>query len=579
MVCIGLLLGVYPASSESADVDVKSLKTIGTQVPGSRPGNLFVEGPDFSIIYHTLSTTLGIGDRAYFVASTTDEGESLWMESSPGGDLVLLAKVGDVAPDMDPGTTFARMTAFYNSIRPVGNGNIIFNVVLEGDSYSGPAIYFRSAATGAIRLLIRDDEPVPGTSTEFFQIDTYYRYPQQGNDGRFFMEALVSGTGVTTANDEGIWTWTLGGPKELIIREGNSAPGASNGEVIESIVRFSRNNLDNVAYTADLTGPGTDASNSKAIFVGTPTFGGQSIAIRAGDPAPGVEADSVFTTILNLISLGNDGGINFTSKLSGPNVADPDAYTRWSMAPGQDPQLVPSPPIVPSVNQGDPAPGTSAGVTFSTILYQFSAGPGEWHVFAYLAGPGVDGSNYFGIWTGPPQNLRLVARTGSQLPTGFGIPNLATITNSVVGRVVFIGEAAGERSLWLLEPEGTLRELFREGDPVLVAGENRIIDYISFRVTSSRRLFEFSETGRFVVKLSFTDGSDGIFAVTPLPVTSQPDRVTACINAALKAALIKKIKKLKKKIKRAKRSRKIAKAKKLKKKMKKLKRKLAALPC
>src|SRR3954471_7164419 len=71
---------------------------------------------------------------------------------------------------------------------------------------------------------------------------------------------------------------------------------------------------------------------------------------------------------------------------------------------------------------GQPAAGTSAGVTFNSFTEPALDANGQVAFWARLTGTGVNSLNNAGVWFGGSGNLQLVARTGSQapgMPSGF----------------------------------------------------------------------------------------------------------------------------------------------------------------
>ncbi|MGA3068127.1 MAG: choice-of-anchor tandem repeat NxxGxxAF-containing protein [Tepidisphaeraceae bacterium] len=144
----------------------------------------------------------------------------------------------------------------------------------------------------------------------------------------------------------------------------------------------------------------------------------------------------------------------------------------------------PSQGFTPVVTEGQAAPGTPAGDTFSS----FSSAPavalsnsGQIAFAAILQGSGVNSGNELGIWAGSPGALSLVARSGEQAPglasgTTFtstlestfsspGISGSTVVFSAILSGPGAIGGTSG-MSLWSWTPGGGLSMIAQAGDPI-----------------------------------------------------------------------------------------------------------------
>src|SRR5262249_41549463 len=119
--------------------------------------------------------------------------------------------------------------------------------------------------------------------------------------------ATLTGTGVTSGNNQGIW---IGDALDLtlVARTGNQAPGTPTGVQFSNLGRQTVNSAGQIAFRAGLTGTGVGAANNLGIWA-TDQNGTLQFIARTGSQleiAPGV-----FRTISDLgiaLDSGNSDG-------------------------------------------------------------------------------------------------------------------------------------------------------------------------------------------------------------------------------------------------------------------------------
>jgi hypothetical protein len=233
----------------------------------------------------TLSTTLGAppatsaNDKAFFVFT-------------PGSGNALIAREGDPAP----GTAGATFNNTLNSWAPNtgacsfnSSGNTIFQSdLLNGDVVAGVndrGVYV--GGPGTLSLALRRGDAAPGTDGTFVAANDTSQCIN--NDGRIAFEAQITGGTSTPADDTGIWTG-LPGSLQLIVREGQLAPGTSLGELIGSTMGQQEmfNDQGQVLFRNTLTNAAVGFTS--ALYAWTPGVG-LTLVIRGGDQievSPGV---------------------------------------------------------------------------------------------------------------------------------------------------------------------------------------------------------------------------------------------------------------------------------------------------
>ncbi|MEM7625551.1 MAG: choice-of-anchor tandem repeat NxxGxxAF-containing protein [Planctomycetota bacterium] len=256
----------------------------GDPAPGTAPGVIYgpLGTPAFNeagqTAFHALlaGRNVGIGNG------------SIWSEvagtvGAPG----LVAHEGDAAPGTEPGVIYE-----FLSTTPVlnGAGQTAFGARIAGpgvDDTNNRGIWSEAAgAIGAPGLVVRSGEPAPGTSSDVKF--SGFGGPMLNGTGQTAFIGFLTGPGVDTTNDHGIWSEAAGaiGAPGLVARKDDPALGTAPG--VNYLGFFTDpvlNGAGQIAFRAFLTGPGVDDTNDFGLWAADPTSGGESLAliIREGD--------------------------------------------------------------------------------------------------------------------------------------------------------------------------------------------------------------------------------------------------------------------------------------------------------
>jgi hypothetical protein len=140
--------------------------------------------------------------------------------------------------------------------------------------------------------------------------------------GQIAFGAALTGTGVTTSNDSGIWIGSTSGNLQSLAREGKLAPGTPAGVIYGSFFNDGRaaalNDNNVVAFRSDLLGTGITAANNLAIFSGSASAG-ISLVARKGDHALGTATGVTFSN-LGAPLLSANGQVVFNATIAGPGI-------------------------------------------------------------------------------------------------------------------------------------------------------------------------------------------------------------------------------------------------------------------
>jgi hypothetical protein len=358
----------------------------------------------------------------------TTANDSALFENTPGGQL-LLAREGAPAPGTAGAVYFGTKQADYQFAKINRHGAVLFysqlaggDVVVDVNDYA----YF-IGTPGAVSLMLRQGDTVlPGPIKAAglgaaFQID---------NNGRALYTLPLSGAGVTNANDDSIWLYTPGSGNQMLVREGDPAPGtagavfANTGQGVgfPGVSPTSLTRSGRYEFTTDLAGGDvTPGVNDRALYAGA-VGGGLTLIARSGQPAPGT--DTNFAGFSPFYSLINDAGdLAFQATLSGGSSVPTNNSGIFIWKSGTLSLVVRSGGPVPLAAPGLETPGIAPGTTFDTFI--------GWNmvfndldqivVIAGLVGgdvlPGIDHSTLL-AWD-PTKGLFLAARSAEDIE---GVP-------------------------------------------------------------------------------------------------------------------------------------------------------------
>jgi hypothetical protein len=351
--------------------------------------------------------------------------------------------------------------------RSIRNKSKIIVVVL--------ALIFAGAAellhAAVVRTVALNTQHLPGTAdgTIF-----YPAAPTLNAAGQTAFWALLNGSGVTTTNNEGIWS-EGSGALELIARKGAQAPDTPDGVNYVDFFETNRfcppcmtvrtpwlSDAGETAFRAQVVGSGVSYLGIWSGGSGTP-----ELVARTGSQAPGT-ASGVLYGSLDWPLLNGAGQTAFLATLTGSGVNSTNARGIWSEGSGVL-ELV--------ARTGDPAPGTPSGVNYSAISGLAFNDNGDAAFHANLTGS----TNNEGIWSQRSGTLELVVRKGSPapgMPSGVNFNNLYSPVINDAGQTAFrasftvVPNSLYDQGIWS-EGSGTLALVAREGDLAPGAPANR----------------------------------------------------------------------------------------------------------
>jgi hypothetical protein len=339
-----------------------------------------------------------------------------------------------------PGTEVGVTFNFFSkpSINAIGQSGFLGGLTGPGVTSENDSGIWVGNADG-LSLLVRKGDPAPGIGPNV--IFGGINDPFFNEAGRIAFSADFIGPGVTPDDTGGIWTNRTGN-LTLVARRGRSAPGASAGVNFNGFSEARFNDIGQTAFFASLTGLGVRTSNDGGYW--SEGSGELRLIVREGDPVPTGEPGVNFNLqFFSYPGFNNAGQTAFRGPPVGAGVTALNDSALWSEGKGS---------LALVAREGSAAPGTGAGVTFDDF---FSSpvinGAGQTAFVATLKGDAVTTANRVGLWTEADGDLALVARTGDAAPgtePGVTFGNLVGDTNSApvlnaAGQVAFHGRLTG----------------------------------------------------------------------------------------------------------------------------------------
>ena len=332
-------------------------------------------------------------------------------------------------------------------------------------------------------------------------------------------DAEISGTGVTDVTNDVIWS-VKSGLESLIAMEGDPAPGTETGVAFRSwgfnpaFSQISINGAGQTIFKASLHGPGVTYRNDFGIWLEESDT--VTLVFRAGDGIPGQPKGRI--KYMRTTCINDDGKIALLAGISSSRIGYSSDQSILCGTPDAFDIIA---------REGQEAPGTKTGTVFADFGED---GPvlnseGSLAFTARLTGPAVEFDNEESAWIAKDGNLTLIARTGQQIPgPGWSLP-IAGFSEPLImnnaGQVAFIADLGSEYESYpgicATDVDGSLKIIAAVGydfdvndDPLIEDFRDvKYVNLISGSGGQDGRATPFTDDGRLVFKLSFSDGTQG----------------------------------------------------------------------
>ncbi|HWL94121.1 MAG TPA: dockerin type I repeat-containing protein [Phycisphaerae bacterium] len=183
------------------------------------------------------------------------------------GQLSILAQSGMSAPGTTPTSSFSSFGRTNQTINPALNDDdeAAFYARLNSSAPTRAGIW--SERGGSLQLVIRAGMPAPGTESGVSFLE--FSDPRINDAAETAFAGVLTGSGVSTENDTGIWSELPQG-LALVARENSQASGLPTGVLYGSLENAPViNHSGRVAFTGRLKGSGISASNDSAMWSGS----------------------------------------------------------------------------------------------------------------------------------------------------------------------------------------------------------------------------------------------------------------------------------------------------------------------
>lgn len=310
----------------------------GSTVPGTA-GALFDSGFG-SISYQT--TQLNGSGIALFqstlsggdVSGTTNN--FAWMYGNPSNLAVMLRK-GDLVsvPGGDCAISAIGFGGYMNAL-----GQVLHDETLSTTVGSAPA----TTATDKIlmvytpgvgnQILVREGDAAPGTVGAVFGAPNISTCAFTITGNTAFTCSLIGGDVSGTTNDAGIWYGGITAPLQMYIRKGDALPGATQGETISVVYTSSLQCNKNGQIATIFNVAGPNVTTANDTLIMVGLPGAFRTAAREGDAVPGLAGYTITSIVQGTSSpLFNDRG----QIVFGCTITDATATSSGNAYMGWDP--------------------------------------------------------------------------------------------------------------------------------------------------------------------------------------------------------------------------------------------------
>ena len=350
-------------------------------------------GAEYDVLYSAAFPDFGVG----FVPGVlkiggpfadTSNNSGIWGSSGQGFGIVAREGAGTGHVGIDFGQISSRVVCN-------ASGEFLFHSLLGGVAVSGStnsAVIRASAAGAPFELYSRKGDASPGVSGALF---ASFQAESISADGSVALHAMISGSGIDTGNDAGIWVAPGTSPLELVVREGAPAPGSAAGVVFNGIGKLSATDRGGVVFASSLRGAGVDPSNDFGVWRKV-DGGALEAIILEGGTARGIPGARVAT--IGAVATNPSGGVMVAGTLAiGEGGVDPtNSRALWvADADGRLELALRSGDVIDVRGEGKSVTGisfhqgiNSAGATGGHGAVMNDAGQAILHLF-YNGGEGV----------------------------------------------------------------------------------------------------------------------------------------------------------------------------------------------
>lgn len=329
----------------------------------------------------------------------TSDNDTVCLSGHGVADLTIVGREGDAAPGTASGVTFW----VFGSLMVGGTGRITGTAMLHGaPNETNGGIWTWAPGDAAMAKIHQLGDPAPGTPAGV----TFGRGPMytMNDSGQYLITNVLVGTGVTTNNDSGLWRGQVGSSVNLVVREGQTAPGLADAQYGE-LYTVTNNNQGQFAVATYLHSSNSLIEGARAVYTGD-NSGNLNLLIGPGQSAPGTAYH--FGGAVGPLAINANGVVAVGTALG----------TDWGIWTGSSPA-----DLALVAYSEDQAPGTAAGVRYGSVgsIGLSINQRGQIAFPAVLDGVGVTADNDNALFLYDPEfGTQLVVRQGEAFQVAAG---------------------------------------------------------------------------------------------------------------------------------------------------------------
>jgi len=367
-----------------------------------REGQVIDTPPLGTFLFSSVDQILGRNGKLAFTGDLTprdwqyiaySDAAFLWDD----GELCILAKPGDPIPGLDPQFTYENVDL---PRLPTSGESCVFPFSTASDAIDG-LMYFDGADYSLVAMT---GDPAPGLpqGTQLLRP----LFPQHREVGTVVFSSHLDGPTIDSSNDFAHWI-SDESSLSLLIQEGDQLPNATGQSVTTNgtLSMYLGYNNDYL-LTSSLIGNGVRSSNDRGVWLKQQNDPFE-LVVREGDPAPGTEPGTVFSSLLYRLLDGNGRALIY-AQLSGPSVNSGNNSGFWRGTRFDNLELL--------ARRGEQMPGLPPGVSLSSFFAPKSNGTGQVAFTCNISGVGITPSNNTAtLMTSPDDEFVLVIQSGDEI--------------------------------------------------------------------------------------------------------------------------------------------------------------------
>lgn len=493
---------------------------------------------------------------------------------------------GDAAPGAGTGALPAGTTLGTFGTPAISNFRALAaRVAMRSGVRSIPGIYLEDSA-GQKSLVAYQGSAAPGITSAGVTFRAF-QDPLISPNGSIAFLASLQGKTLRTTEDTGVWTDAFGPGLALLLREGQNVPGLPAGSRLLSVTSLSLHDGELLALITLAPAKGIVTTANDSVLLRFTSATAATVLLREGRELAGVPGSRISSFRVLSPAVGSAGhgrwqadgmavakvtlydGRTMIVKISATGIATPllsttdlassvNPLARWltfglpgvssegtgfttaatlrqlqgGVTAANDSTLLFSPTGAPwqvLAREGSPAPVTPAGPLYAALLDPVSNDNGKVAFIASLQGRGITTTNRIALFTGTPENLTAIARTGAHPPDETGAPTSAVwstlstvaLPDGLDAGAIFLGEttggdttAANKLGLWAIDSHGTLRRILRTGATLAPGGSPlRAITLLTAIPGSYGTTRSYNSSGSIGILATHLDGTQSLLRV------------------------------------------------------------------